>query len=115
MANDIVSSTSSSPHAVSNRGPALYESAALPVELCGHVIGFRGRSRARGRCDARGRAYMGPNAIGPFSIDGWSSAWWRWRGSNPLPSRCWRDALPVEPHPHEIVLPMGFEPMVSSV
>ena len=70
MANDIVSSMPSSPHAVSNRGPALYESAALPVELCGHVIGFRGRSRARGRCDARGRAYMGPNAIGPFSIDG---------------------------------------------
>lgn len=83
MANDIVSSTSSSPHAVSNRVPALYESAALPVELCGHVIGFRSRSRARRRCDARGRAYMGPNVIEQVSIDSWSSAWWRWRGSNP--------------------------------
>ncbi len=29
-----------------------------------------------------------------------TTVWWRWTGSNRWPSRCKRDALPAELHPH---------------
>lgn len=31
---------------------------------------------------------------------------WRWRDSNPRPSRCERDALPTAPHPRKTAPPM---------
>ena len=35
--------------------------------------------------------------VGSFTV---IKKWWRWGDSNPRPSRCERDALPTEPHPH---------------
>ena len=35
--------------------------------------------------------------VGIFTV---IKKWWRWGDSNPRPSRCERDALPTELHPH---------------